>query len=188
MTSPTTRIRRCAAGDDRALALVGAATFVETYAGLLPGPDIIAHCADRHAANVYTAWLADGATRIWIAETEFGAAPVGYLVLGVPDFALPDSQDGDLEIKRVYLLHRFQHAGVGKQLMQAAITAARAAGASRVLLGAYEGNAEALSFYARLGFQPVGTRRFRMGSQQYVDPVLALPLATDIAPPTAGAG
>ena len=37
-------IRPCVSGDEAALALVGQATFLQTYAGALPAGDIIAHC------------------------------------------------------------------------------------------------------------------------------------------------
>lgn len=37
-------IRPCVAGDEAALALVGQATFLETYAGVLPAGDILSHC------------------------------------------------------------------------------------------------------------------------------------------------
>jgi len=40
-------LRRCVPGDEEALALVGAATFLETFAGLLAGPDILAHCREH---------------------------------------------------------------------------------------------------------------------------------------------
>ena len=50
-------LRCCVPGDEEALALVGAATFLETFAGLLTGPDILAHCRVQHAAaNMRHGW------------------------------------------------------------------------------------------------------------------------------------
>jgi ribosomal protein S18 acetylase RimI-like enzyme len=60
--------------------------------------------------------------------------------------------------------------------MSAAVEAARAAGAPRLLLGVYGGNARALAFYARQGFTEAGTRRFQVGANLYDDLVLARPL------------
>ena len=39
------------------LALVGRATFLESYANLLPAEDILAHTEQHHAPGVYAAWL-----------------------------------------------------------------------------------------------------------------------------------
>ena len=61
-------LRRCAPGDEEALALVGAATFLETFAGLLAGPDILAHCRVQHAASQYGEWLTDAKYRLCLAE------------------------------------------------------------------------------------------------------------------------
>ena len=46
-------LRQCASGDEAALALVGQATFLETFAGILGGEDIVAHCANAHTAHLY---------------------------------------------------------------------------------------------------------------------------------------
>jgi len=165
-------IRSCTAADARALALVGQATFLETYATVLPAADILAHCEHEHGAARYAAWLAEpGAYRFW------GAAPgpgplVGYVMLSRPDLPVPTSP-GDLEVKRIYLLSRFQGGGVGARLMATALGAAKTAGARRVLLGVYGENASALAFYARQGFTRAGVRKFQVGANTYDDLVLA---------------
>ena len=79
----------------------------------------------------------------------------------------------DLEIKRIYLLSRFQGSGVGARLMAVALDAARAAGATRILLGVYGDNAAAIAFYARQGFTRAGVRKFLVGANTYDDLVLA---------------
>jgi diamine N-acetyltransferase len=167
-------IRPCARADAAALALVGQATFLETYSTVLPGADILAHCERQHGATVYARYLADPDYRLWIAETETGVG-VGYAVLCPPDLPAPFGLP-DLELKRIYLLSRFQGLGVGAGLMAAAVDAARAAGAPRLLLGVYGGNAGAIAFYARQGFAEVGTRKFPVGANVYDDLVLARPL------------
>jgi GNAT superfamily N-acetyltransferase len=167
-------IRPCAANDAEALALVGQATFLETYAGSLDVADILTHCQVEHAPARYVGWLQSPTCRLWIAEAEPGCAPVGYAVLAPADF--PEARDGDLELKRIYVFHRMHGSGVGARLMTAAIDAARAAAAPRLLVGVYEGNDRALAFYARHGFRPAGVRKFRVGANVHDDPVLALEL------------
>lgn len=172
-------IRRAAAGDADALALVGAATFLDTFAGVLDGADIVAHCRKQHSAEAYAQALADPAVALWLAETA-GAAPVGFAMLTpphLPDLPPQQQRAGDLELKRIYLLSRFHGGGTGRRLMQHAIDEARARGAGRLLLGVYAGNARALAFYARCGYAQVGERRFQVGANTYHDAILALELA-----------
>ncbi|MCL1635752.1 GNAT family N-acetyltransferase [Luteimonas sp. SX5] len=174
--SETIGIRRCGAGDAERLALVAAATFLETYAGVIECDDILAHCAHQNAPGRYAAWLADERHVFWLAEAQSGGAPVGFSMLSPPDLPSVATYDGDLELKRIYLLHRFHGGGHGATLMQAAIGEARARGARRLLLGVYAENARALAFYKRNGFVPIGERRFRVGGAEYHDLVLALDL------------
>jgi ribosomal protein S18 acetylase RimI-like enzyme len=175
-TAPLVRIRPAAPGDAGGLALVGRATFLEAYAGTLPWVDIAQHCERAHSPEHYGAWLLEPAIRIWIAEAEPGGAPVGYLVLGAPDLPLPELDPRDREIKRVYVLHRFQGTGLGRRLMDLARAHASGERAPRLLLGVYSRNLAAIAFYQRLGYTTVGTRSFHVGAHDYHDLILALPL------------
>jgi ribosomal protein S18 acetylase RimI-like enzyme len=168
----TLNIRPCVPADAAALALVGQATFLETYSTVLPAADVIAHCRHEHAEAAYAGWLGKAGYSLWVAEVAETGVAVGYVMLSPPDLPVAP-QPGDLEIKRIYLLSRFQGAGVGAQLMNVALGAARAAGAGRVLLGVYGDNAAAIAFYARQGFTRAGVRKFRVGANTYDDLVLA---------------
>ena len=169
---PPVRLRRGQAQDAPRFALVGKATFLESYAGFLPYEDILAHGERQHAPQVYAAWLADPACGCWLAETDTGGAPVGYQVLGPPDLPLRDLAPGDVEIKRIYLLHRFQGRGLGRLLMDAAAAWARERGCRRLLLGVYSRNMPALAFYGHMGFTRTGERHFRVGANDYFDHIL----------------
>lgn len=168
-------IRRARAGDGPALALAAQATFLETYAGVLPLADILAHCEHQNSAAVYDAWLQRADYAMWLAEMDEGKAGVGFAVLCPPDLPVA-LEPGDLELKRIYLLHRFHGTGVGAGLMEASVEEARARGAPRLLLGVYGGNERAIAFYARQGFAVVGERKFKVGANVYDDLVLARPI------------
>jgi len=169
-------IREAGLGDEHRLALVGAATFLESYAGVLPGDDIIAHCATKHSPVVYEDWLIGGEARIWLAEAEAGRAPVGYAVLTPPDLPLPGAGPSDAEIRRIYVLHRFHKEKVGWALMKTALDAARRTGKHRMLIGVYGRNERAIAFYERIGFSVVGERKFQVGATVHDDLILALDL------------
>lgn len=169
-------LRRADEGDAAMLALVGAATFLDAFAGVSPGPDIVRHCAREHSAQRYATWLADPASAIWIVAADGGAA-VGYAVLTTPDLPLPDIGAHDMEVKRIYLLSRFHGGGAAAAMMDAALAEAARRGKRRLLLGTYRGNDRAIGFYRKTGFAVAGERQFRVGDTVYDDIVMARVMA-----------
>ncbi|MES1167367.1 MAG: N-acetyltransferase [Pseudomonadota bacterium] len=169
-------IRRCGPGDEGALSLIGQATFLESFAGILPGGDILAHCEKRHSVAVYRKWLGNKDAFLWLSTVAPGRAPVGYLAMMKPDLPLASIGPKDLEIKRIYVLRRFQGRGIGRKLMQTATTRARSLGMTRLLLGVYGRNESAIEFYQKIGFTRVGERQFKLGRNTYDDLILALDL------------
>jgi ribosomal protein S18 acetylase RimI-like enzyme len=167
----TLTIRRATEADAAALALVGAATFLDTYADRIKGPDIVAHAAVRHSEVFYAKSLADPHLRIWVAQTPSDAI-IGYLLLGPATLPADEPHADDLEIVRIYVLSRFHKTGIGHRLMQLAIVEARERRARRLVLGVYKGNEKALAFYARQGFSQIGTRSFTVGTTTFDDYVL----------------
>jgi ribosomal protein S18 acetylase RimI-like enzyme len=166
-------IRDASPGDIDGLALVGGATFLETFAGIIDGSAIVAHCQREHSIAAYQRLL-DGGYRAWLAVAPPGDAPIGFVLLGPPN--LPGATDGDLEIKRIYVLSRFHGGGPGPALMQRAVDEAIRLNAKRILLGVYRHNERALLFYRKNGFAPIGERLFRAGDRECEDLVLAKPL------------
>ncbi|MCC2601816.1 GNAT family N-acetyltransferase [Sphingopyxis yananensis] len=165
-------MREAGVEDAAALALVGAATFLESFAGVIDGDAIVGHCARHHQSDAYRALLENGA-RAWLIEATTGGAPLGYALVSQPDLAA--AQVGDLELKRIYSLSRFHGLGMGARLMDAALGAA--AGYQRLLLGVYHGNSRALAFYKKQGFTQIGSRQFQVGPRLYDDYILARPVA-----------
>jgi GNAT superfamily N-acetyltransferase len=163
-------LRECGPGDAERLALVGAASFLEAFAGFLQSEDILAHCRKQHSAEKYAAMLAESETRIVVAEVKGSA--VGYAVVCPPDLPVPVTAE-DLELKRIYLLHRFQGSGIGAALMEWSVETARRLGKKRLLLGVNDENDKAVAFYLRHGFAHAGTRRFQVGSTLCSDFILA---------------
>lgn len=162
-------IRPARAGDESRLALVGAATFLETFAGQVAGDALLAHCGAQHTGEAYHASLASGA-RAWLAELD--GAPIGYALLSKPELAV--ARTGDLELKRIYLLSRFHGGGAGKRLLDVVLLAAEES--SRLLLGVKADNHRAIAFYGKHGFRQIATRRFDVGGTMYDDMVLARPM------------
>ena len=188
------RLRPALPADAAALALVGAATFLEAFTWMLPGADIVEHCAKHHTAAAYTRYLAHPDTRITLAEAVPGGAPVGYAMLTAPELPTFAVRPTDIELKRIYLFSRFRSAATpvvvgrgvdlqrveglraGQALMDAAAASAREMGRERLLLGTHAGNLQAIAFYRRNGFTEAGTRTFQVGTQVCCDLLFAKPL------------
>jgi len=168
-------IRACRPDDAHRLSVVAAATFIETYAGIVDGEDILFHCRTTHAPESYEALLVDRTKQLFLATLDPGEAPVGFILMGEPDLPVETGPD-DRELTRIYALHRFHGQGLGPRLMQTAIDTARAAGKRRLLLAVYSRNERANAFYGKAGFRKVGTRLFHVGVNDYQDWVLALDL------------
>ena len=90
----------------------------------------------------------------------------GFLALkeGVPGrtaggFVLARAAAGEAEILSIGVDHRFERAGLGWRLMQAALREARMRGADDIFLEVDEGNVAARRLYDKLGFAKVGERK-----------------------------
>ena len=172
----TWRVRECGADDADALALVGAASFLEGFAGFISGPSMVAHCRGAHSEATYRAYL-EGGARAFLGEAATPAgengAPIGYALLTRPE--LPGAVDGDIELKRIYLLARAQGSGLAGALLEACIAASE--GHQRLLLGTHPDNVRAIAFYEKHGFVGLGTRQFNVGGTIFDDIVMARDLA-----------
>ncbi|MGI4854750.1 MAG: GNAT family N-acetyltransferase [Janthinobacterium lividum] len=175
MESPAYHLRRCITNDAAMLSLVAGASLLEAFAGILTGIDLLQHCQRNNSPEAFAKYLAQATTRCILAEAEPGDAPVGYIVCCEPDLPV-DLLPTDYELRRIYLLHRFQGLGIGRALMNAAIQAAEELGRRRLLLGVYGENHDAIRFYQKAGFTRIGERFFTVGTTTHHDAVMALPL------------
>ena len=169
---PAINIRPATLEDAQTLAHIGVATFIESYTADIEGTAMIAHCTREHSKTVYQAYLNAPSTGAWIAEYNPTGAPVGYALNCSPD--LPTAfQQGDTELKRIYVLSKYHGHGVASALLDASLAHARANNAPRVLLGTYEENHRAMAFYAKHGFNTIGARKFTVGHKVYDDIIMA---------------
>jgi len=169
---PNWRLRRASITDAAALSLVAGASFLEAFAGVLDGADIVAHVATNSSVGAFEHHSADPGCVAVLAECSAGAAPIGYTLLMPPDLPVDIGQD-DIELKRIYTLATHYGAGLGAALMQRAFDDARKLAKRRILLGVYGGNRRAHRFYEKHGFIVVGARRFLVGQTWHDDRIYA---------------
>ena len=148
------------------------ATLLETFHGIIPAADMVAHVANKSSAAVFAAWTDDDSSAVFYAGAVGTDAPVGYAVLTAPDFPIVP-EPGDIELRRIYTLAAMHGSGLGQALMTAALEHVGARGGRRVLLGVHPDNRRARCFYEKHGFAVVGERKFKVGTQLFSDPIYA---------------
>jgi len=154
-------IRRCQVGDETSLSLLGKATFLETYADSTHAPDLLDFVEAEHSVERYRSWLKSDSVKIWVAETTAGGSAIGYTVaLTTPNAGI----SRQMEIKRLYVLHRFQRRGLGHLLLNEALEDARQTGIAELFLRVQEINQNAVNFYFSNGFRVMGSEAFRVGA------------------------
>jgi ribosomal protein S18 acetylase RimI-like enzyme len=92
---------------------------------------------------------------------------VGYLKLST---AVSDEIDGEvLEIARIYVVKEKLGSGVGKALLEFAISFAKQLNKKTVYLGVWEHNKKAINFYERFCFTKFGEHVFMVGRDPQTD-------------------
>ncbi len=170
---PSLTIRPARGDEASALAILGQATFLSSYAHMIPQADMVAHCRAQHSPEIYARWLTDEAVSIWVASVPQTENLVGYAVVLPPEFPALEVKPGDWELRRIYIADRWARTGLGQRLMTGAVSEVMERGGCRLLLAVYHDNQPALAFYRKAGFREAGTRSFLVGTQQYHDLILA---------------
>jgi GNAT superfamily N-acetyltransferase len=81
-----------------------------------------------------------------------------------------------MELRQLYVLRPWHGAGIGAALMEWALGEARRRGAEQMFLSVFTDNRRARRFYARYGFEEVGTYHFMVGTHADDDIILRLKL------------
>jgi ribosomal protein S18 acetylase RimI-like enzyme len=89
---------------------------------------------------------------------------VGFVQFGAVKLPVEPRSGSDRELHRLYVDLKMQDRGVGRQLMDAALTEMRRSGAANVYLDVWERNEGAIRFYRRYGFETVGSHRIAVES------------------------
>lgn len=168
---PQLLIRRAAACDNALLAEIGRETFYETYATQNTPENMAAYLAASFSPEQQARELTHPAHRFLLAEID--NAVVGYACLKLVPAPAAVVARRPMEIARLYARKAWIGKGIGAQLMNACIAAARQADCDVMWLGVWERNAAAIAFYRKAGFVEVGEQVFQLGEDQQRDFLMA---------------
>ncbi len=161
-------VRRAVDADAEGLARLAALTFPLACTPQTPPEFLTTYVATRLDPGSFRRHVADPAATVLLAEDDPGSDPVGYTVLiaGEPtdaDVVRAIRFRPTVVLERCYVHPDHHGSGVAARLMAATLEAATESGAAGVWLGVSQENARANAFYARHGFEVVGTKRFHIG-------------------------
>jgi ribosomal protein S18 acetylase RimI-like enzyme len=168
----TISIRPANTADAATLHAVAAATFALACPPTTTRESIDAFIATNLSTERFAGYLADPDRDLLLVVDGDGEpgteSAVGYsmIVYGEPadqDVASAITVRPSAEISKVYVMADYHGVGAAAQLMAASLAAARARGSAAAWLGVNEANGRANRFYAKSGFEIVGTKRFLLG-------------------------
>ncbi|WP_374230209.1 N-acetyltransferase family protein [Rhodococcus sp. ARC_M12] len=130
----------------------------------------------RHFEN----YIAD-ATRTVLVDQTVEADVVGYALLVSetptdPDIRAALSTLPTMEISKLYVRPTEHGSGAAGRLMSSSLSHARDSGCAAAWLGVNQQNVRAQKFYAKHGFEIVGTKTFVVGVQTHDDYVMQVRL------------
>lgn len=82
------------------------------------------------------------------------AVPTGY-------FSLLKCRDEEWELNNLAVLPEYRHLGIGKALIDYAVSMVKSYGGNKISIGIIEENAKLKDWYLKLGFTHISTRKFK---------------------------
>lgn len=97
---------------------------------------------------------------------------MGYLKLNIDAAQTEAKGPAYLEIQRIYFDKAYQGGGRGKKFIQLALNKALEYQKTKVWLGVWEHNPQALAFYKTCGFKVTGQHEFKTGDVIDIDLIM----------------
>lgn len=153
-------VRSAKKSDLKALIEVARETYAKAFGHTFTAPDLAAHL-ERTLSETYFARALDEDVILLAARDD---RIIGFIQFGSAKALAESMLDDEQEIRRIYVVSGFQNQGVGKLLMDTAMTHPLLNDASNVYLDVWERNLGAQKFYKRYGFNVIGERKFAVAS------------------------
>ena len=153
------------AADARDLARFAAEQYVETFvrgfAIPYPADDLERFLDETCGVDAFARMIEDAATDVSLLRDGVGVA--AYAVSGPAALPHPDVRAGDGEIKRFYVRPDLKGSGLARAALDELLLDLDPHRRRTLWLSVWEGNLRAQRFYARYGFDEVGTYPYPVG-------------------------
>lgn len=163
-------IKKCTLDDAVELQAVSKETFTETFQEQNSPEHLNAYLERAYNLEQLEHELANPSSHFYFVLYDQQVA--GYLKINTGDAQSEEMGDDSLEVERIYVKKDFQKHGLGKQLLNKAMEVALELNKSKVWLGVWEENDNAIAFYQKKGFVQTGAHSFFMGDDEQIDLIM----------------
>jgi len=163
-------IQKCSDKHLQPLQMISIETFIETFKDQNSPESLNAYVERAFSLKQLEKELSNHFSQFFIVNMNDGAA--GYLKVNTCDAQSEKMGDESLEIERIYIKSNFQKHGIGKMLINKAIEVAMECGKTKIWLGVWENNENAIAFYKKMGFVHTGSHAFYMGDEKQIDLIM----------------
>ena len=163
-------LRKCTSEDFDTLRELSIRTYYETFAHLNTPEDMQAYLDEAFEISKLRGELNNPDSDFFFLF--FNEVLAGNLKLNEAPSQTDINDLSSLEIERIYVTREFQGEGLGRYLMEQAITIATERKKEYAWLGVWEKNEKAIRFYKKNGFYEIGTHTFVMGEDVQTDYVM----------------
>lgn len=172
------QVRLGSLSDAEAISALAIHVFLDTYATEGVSRGLASEVLSEYGYAAFAARLAEKSRRFFVAERPGGL--VGFAEVLVVDRQSPMVGLIGSELVRLYVQPKAQRCGIGRALVRCAEAHVREADIAMIWLSAWDENHQALSFYARQGYEDVGFVPFVIQGQEVGNRVLSKGIASDV--------
>lgn len=163
-------IKKCTQEDVHELQTISRKTFTETFEEHNSPEHLNAYLENAYNLDQLEIELANPSSRFFFLY--FNQEVVGYLKINTGEAQTETMGSESLEIERIYVKKKFHRHGLGKRLMDEAFDIASREKKTKIWLGVWEANENAITFYRKKGFVQQGSHSFFMGEDEQVDLIM----------------
>jgi diamine N-acetyltransferase len=168
----TIKITKSTLGDLHKLQEISYETFNDTFKEQNTPENMNAYLEKAFNLKQLEAELSNPSSEFFFVY--FNNELAGYLKVNINDAQSEDMGNEALEVERIYIKRDFQKHGLGKYLLKKAIEVAKVHNKTKIWLGVWEKNENAIAFYKKLGFVEIGAHSFYMGDEEQIDIIMTL--------------
>lgn len=171
----TVSITKCSREDLPRLREISIETFTDTFKDQNSPENLKAYLEKAFNAEQLEKELAHSSSEFYFVY--FHDELAGLLKVNRNDAQTEPMGDESLEIERIYIRNPFQRKGLGQYLIHKAMEIAKIHNKTRVWLGVWEKNENAIHFYKKIGFVQTGAHSFYMGDEKQTDFIMVKTLS-----------
>jgi ribosomal protein S18 acetylase RimI-like enzyme len=167
-------VRVANVNDASTLSKLGSDVFWKTYGSTAPESDMTQHVDSYFSEPAVVAEFSRADVSYLMAVE--GDSCAGLVKMHDAEAPVPAPSASAIEVQQLYVSIDFQRRGVGHLLMDEVVRSALAREVDGIWLSVWASAPWATAFYTKYGFTSLGKVPFMLGSTEFVDHIMWLPV------------